>query len=125
MVPSTTGSNPTLQWVSRPFSTRDDAARFEASMKSRRDQGAERSREIVGHDNLPFDGGPVSYQNRSDAYVPESGVGSWTVVACLAVAAFIVVLFIAWTIPPPGKWYVCSRIALFNMAYRANHHAPR
>ena len=53
-VKSTAGSSPTLLWVSRPFTTREDAARFEASLKSLRDQRANRYAEIVGHDAVPF-----------------------------------------------------------------------
>jgi len=45
-VKSTEGSSPTLLWVSRPFSTREDAARFEASLKSLRDQCSDRYREM-------------------------------------------------------------------------------
>ncbi len=53
-VRSTVGSSPTLVWVSRPFTTREDAARFEASLKSLRDQRANRYGEIVGRDAVPF-----------------------------------------------------------------------
>ena len=53
-VPSTRGGNPVLLWQSRPFATRADAASFEASLKSLRDQRSERYYEIVGFEPEPF-----------------------------------------------------------------------
>ena len=52
--PSTAGGNPVLAWTSYPLPTRDDAARFEAALKSLRDQRADRFREITGLDPVPF-----------------------------------------------------------------------
>lgn len=57
-VESTAGGKPELLWRSRPFRSRRDAARFEAAMKSLRDQEAERFREITGLALLPFDAVP-------------------------------------------------------------------
>ena len=48
-VPSTAGGNPELLWVSGPQSTRHDAARFEAALKSMRDRETERYQDITGH----------------------------------------------------------------------------
>ena len=56
-VASTAGGEPELLWRSRPFRSRRDAARFEAAMKSLRDQRAERFREITGSEPTPFSGG--------------------------------------------------------------------
>ena len=56
-VESTAGSEPELLWRSRPFRSRHDAARFEAAMKSLRDQQAERFREITGLAPIPFGDG--------------------------------------------------------------------
>ncbi len=53
-VPSTAGSNPMLAWSSGPFRARADAARFEAAMKSLRDQRSPRFREYTGLDPIPF-----------------------------------------------------------------------
>ena len=59
-VESTAGGEPTLLWRSRPFRSRRDAARFEAAMKSLRDQEAERFHEITGLEPIPFDDGWVN-----------------------------------------------------------------
>ena len=56
-VESTASGEPELLWRSRPFRSRRDAARFEAAMKSLRDQQAERFREITGLAPVPFDDG--------------------------------------------------------------------
>ena len=56
-VESTAGGEPELLWRSRPFRSRRDAARFEAAMKSLRDQQAERFQEITGLVPIPFDDG--------------------------------------------------------------------
>ena len=56
-VESTAGGEPELLWRSRPFRTRRDAARFEAALKSLRDQQAERFQEITGLAPIPFDDG--------------------------------------------------------------------
>ena len=53
-VPSTSGGNPALMWRSRPLHSREDAARFEAAMKSWRDSGSPRYRETTGFDPIPF-----------------------------------------------------------------------
>ncbi len=53
-VKSTAGGDPKLLWTSSPFSTREDAAGFEAALKSWRDQSSERFQEITGHDPIPL-----------------------------------------------------------------------
>ena len=47
-VESTAGGNPELVWTSRAYPTRDDAAGFEAALKSLRDQRSYRFQEITG-----------------------------------------------------------------------------
>ena len=51
---STAGANPKLAWVSRPFYRRDDAASFEAALKSLRQKQSPRFKEITGLDPAPF-----------------------------------------------------------------------
>ena len=53
-VESTAGTGPRLAWRSGPFDERHDAARFEAALKSMRDSGAPRFREITGLQPEPF-----------------------------------------------------------------------
>lgn len=53
-VASTAGGNPVLAWNSAPMRKRDDAARFEAALKSWRDQRAPRFREITKLAPIPF-----------------------------------------------------------------------
>lgn len=54
-VESTAGAEPELLWTSYPFSTRRDAAGFEAALKSLRDQRSPRFQEITGFEPLPFE----------------------------------------------------------------------
>ena len=54
-VPSTAGGDPVLLWQSRAFQTREDAAGFEAALKSWRDSGSPRFRETTGHEPEYFD----------------------------------------------------------------------
>ena len=54
-VESTSGGEPELLWTSYPFRTRREAARFEAALKSLRDQGSERFQEITGLEPVPFE----------------------------------------------------------------------
>ena len=58
--PSTAGSDPELVWTSGPLRTRADAARFEAALKSLRDQRARRFEEITSLAPVPFR--PVAYK---------------------------------------------------------------
>ena len=53
-VESTSGGEPKLLWTSYPFSTRREAAEFEAAMKSLRDQRSKRFHEITGFEPVPF-----------------------------------------------------------------------
>ena len=59
-VKSTAGGDPKLLWKSSPFSTREDAAGFEAALKSLRDQSSERFQEITGHAPVPLKSVPAS-----------------------------------------------------------------
>ncbi len=53
-VRSTKGADPRPLWKSKPMDSRNDAARFEAAMKSYRDSRAPRYREITGHAPVPW-----------------------------------------------------------------------
>ena len=79
---STAGSNPELAWTSGPLRTRADAARFEAALKSLRDQGAYRYEEITGLEPIPFD----------SPYRAPAGVGHgwfWPVVIAAGIALVV------------------------------------
>ena len=54
-VESTAGGEPQLLWKSYPFRSRREAARFEAALKSLRDQGSDRFQEITGFAPIPFE----------------------------------------------------------------------
>ena len=84
-VQSTKGSSPSLLWVSSPFTTREGAARFEASLKSLRDQHADRYSEIVGYDDGPF----VPRYSERPLHVPKGA----DLVAGALVAAVVAALF--------------------------------
>ena len=51
---STAGGEPKLIWKSRPIATRAGATRFEAALKSWRDNARPEFRETTGHDASPF-----------------------------------------------------------------------
>ena len=53
-VPSTAGGHPKRVWTSRKFSTRADAASFEAALKNLRDQRSPRFRELIGLNPIPY-----------------------------------------------------------------------
>lgn len=53
-VKSTAGTRPRLAWNSGPMRTRDDAARFEAALKSWRDSGASRFEQTTGLRPIEF-----------------------------------------------------------------------
>ena len=79
---STAGSDPELAWTSGALRTRADAARFEAALKSLRDQRARRFEEITGLEPVPFE---------SPYYAPAAEGPGWLwPVAVAAAAAFIV-----------------------------------
>lgn len=59
---STAGGAPRLLWVSDPLRTRGAAARFEAALKTWRDQRSKRFWETTGHDPMPFDNWAPSRQ---------------------------------------------------------------
>ena len=82
-VPSTAGGNPELLWVSGRLSTREDAARFEAALKSMRDRGVSRYEEITGY--APDEFQPMSV--RSGQYA-DAGRRS----GCLSIIVGIVVV---------------------------------
>ena len=52
--PSTAGDRPELAWQSSPLRTRDDAASFEAALKSLRDSRDPRFREYTDLEPIPF-----------------------------------------------------------------------
>ena len=53
-VPSTAGGHPKRVWTSSKFSTRADAASFEAALKNLRDQRSPRFRELTGLNPIPY-----------------------------------------------------------------------
>ena len=59
-VHSTAGGRPKRVWTSGKFSTRADAANFEAALKSLRDRRSPRFRELTGLD-------PISYSRHEEA----------------------------------------------------------
>ena len=90
-VESTAGGEPELLWRSRPFRSRRDAARFEAAMKSLRDQQAERFQEITGLAPVPFDDGWSEYPQY--AQHRRGGCGLFgLVVITMAVATLLLAL---------------------------------
>lgn len=80
--PSTAGSDPELAWTSGPLRTRADAARFEAALKSLRDQQARRFEEITGQEPVPFES-----PYRAPASAPDGWV--WPVVVAAGVALIV------------------------------------
>ena len=83
--PSTAGSDPGLVWTSGPLRSRADAARFEAALKSLRDQRAGRFEEITGQEPIPFESPYGAPARAPDGWV-------WPVVVAAAVA------FLVWLI---------------------------
>ena len=84
--PSTAGGDPELAWTSGPLRTRADAARFEAALKSLRDQRARRFEEITGLEPVPFE---------SPYYAPaEEGWGWLGAALVLAAVALIIWLIV-------------------------------
>ena len=84
--PSTAGSAPELAWTSSPLRTRADAARFEAALKSLRDQRARRFEEITSLEPVPF---------ASPYHAPTGeGVG-WLRSLLVAAAAALIIWLIA------------------------------
>ena len=81
-VQSTAGGNPKLLWTSGSFPTREDAARFEAALKSLRDQAADRFHEITAHEPTPFVQVPTS----------GSGCGLQGIALIAAVAAAVLII---------------------------------
>ena len=51
---ATAGTDPEPVWMSGPMWTREDAAKFEAALKSLRDQRSRRFKEITGLDPIPL-----------------------------------------------------------------------
>ena len=81
-VKSTAGGDPKLLWKSSPFPTREDAAGFEAALKSLRDQSSERFQEITGHDPIPLKPVPAS----------GSGCGLTGIIMILAIVATLLAM---------------------------------
>lgn len=90
-VESTAGGEPELLWRSRPFRSRRDAARFEAAMKSLRDQQAERFREITGLAPIPFDDG--WFEEPQYAQHRRGGCGLFSLVVVTIAAATLLLAF--------------------------------
>ena len=88
-VESTAGGEPELLWRSRPFRTRRDAARFEAALKSLRDQQAERFQEITGLAPIPFDGGWSEEPDYAQYRRGGCGLFSLVVITMAATALFL------------------------------------
>lgn len=84
--PSTAGSDPELAWTSGPLRTRADAARFEAALKSLRDQRARRFEEITGLEPVPFE---------SPYYAPAREGMGWLGALLVAAAAALIIWLIA------------------------------
>jgi len=84
--PSTAGGDPELAWTSGPLQTRADAARFEAALKSLRDQQAHRFQEITGLEPLPFE---------SPYYAPAAEGWGWLGPGLILAAAALIIWLIA------------------------------
>ncbi len=84
--PSTAGRDPELAWTSGPLRTRADAARFEAALKSLRDQQAHRFEEITGLEPVPFE---------SPYYAPAEEGWGWLGPALVLPAAALIIWLIA------------------------------
>lgn len=72
-VESTAGGEPELLWTSYPFRTRREAARFEAALKSLRDQRSEQFQEITGLEPVPFE--PLYTEEVDTRYSGRGGSG--------------------------------------------------
>lgn len=84
-VQSTAGGSPRLLWRSYPFSSREEATRFEAALKSLRDQRAKRFEEITGYSPRPFQSVPIRTGTQRDT--PRGGCGLWSLAAITAIIA--------------------------------------
>lgn len=90
-VESTAGGEPQLLWKSYPFRSRREAARFEAALKSLRDQRSDRFREITGFAPIPF--APSRIQECPRHSAGGGGCGLWgMVVITTSIAAVTLVL---------------------------------
>ena len=87
-VESTAGGEPELLWTSYPFRTRKEAARFEAALKSLRDQRSERFQEITGLEPIPFE---QLYTETVTHYSSRGrGCGLFTLTLAIMAAAILV-----------------------------------
>ena len=82
---STRDGNPREVWRSGPFDMRDQATKFEAALKSLRDQKAKRFQEIVGVSPRPFR--RVSVTNYKTYPTPQR---NWAPIALVASIAAII-----------------------------------
>ena len=87
-VESTAGGEPQLLWTSYRFRTRREAARFEAALKSLRDQRSERFHEITGLEPLPFE--PL-YTETATRYSGQRG-GCGLFALCLTIMAAAILM---------------------------------
>ena len=83
-VPSTAGGEPKLIWRSVPLSTRDRATRFEAALKSWRDNERPEFRATTGHDASPFIN--PAFTPYAEHKPENSGLSILVIVAGLAIA---------------------------------------
>ncbi len=91
-VPSTAAGNPKKVWQSRPLKTRDDATRYEAALKSWRDNRNERFAKDTGVY-------PIPYQ------MPASGGGWWIILLAVLLMIFTFILLAPKVVPvvlPPS-----------------------
>lgn len=87
-VESTAGGEPELLWTSYPFRTRREAARFEAALKSLRDQRSERFEEITGLEPVPFE--PLYTETVTHYSSRGSGCGLFTLTLSIIAVAILV-----------------------------------
>ena len=90
-VASTAGGEPKLIWTSRPVSTRAAATRFEAALKSWRDNERSEFRETTGYDASPFFKPYVSHA-RFDEQEPQLGGFGVLVLVVIAIMVLVILL---------------------------------
>ena len=86
-VESTAGGEPQLLWKSYPFRSRREAARFEAALKSLRDQGSDRFQEITGFAPIPFE--PLLTEDNTYHARRRGGCGLFSMVVITMIVAAV------------------------------------
>jgi len=89
---STAGGQPKLIWRSAPLSTRDRATRFEAALKSWRDNGRAEFRATTGYDASPFIRYAFTPYDEQEARNGGSGVLVFVIGLVIAIAALAILL---------------------------------